>query len=261
VVLIPFASALVSHPTLIRSEEGRALGIAAIDHLLKVWKDQGQTHFSEPAEQALRLLALLSHRTGAEDAMTLWRVFADLADASGRPDPMATIALVAGAGDPNDARTRVDRAYDATAAAFSGARRLSESYLSTRSIWDFLADVQQAFAAKGMPTEHRRVVAELGRDVIGRLRPSTAEVAPEGLRASAPWDEVIAALPGRLAVLEWVEEGEVLRPLVTVVRHGDVASDLCKESPVDIEGLGSRITARVRGWHAGRAGDPFDLTG
>jgi hypothetical protein len=259
-ILIPVASALVSHPTLIQTDDGRRLGAAVLKQLNRVWKEYGRTHLSEAAEQSLRLLALLSHRTGAGDELALWRALAELTDISGRPDPMATIVLAAGAEDPEDARVSLDRAYSAVAAAFSGARRLSESYLSTQSIWGFLKELEAEFAIRGMPAQYQRVVAELSRDMIGRLLAvGTAASASDHLSPNAPWDDIVAQLPGRLAVVEWIGQADTLRLLMTVVRDGDVSSEVSTGPPVNIDSLGRRIMARVRGWHPGREGEPFDL--
>jgi tetratricopeptide (TPR) repeat protein len=260
-ILIPFASALLSHPTLLDSPEGRQMGATTLEHLNHAWEERGRTHFSEVAEHALRLMAFLVHRTGVGDELALWQAFADLSDASGRPDPMATIALIARAEDPESARVAIDRAYDALATAFSGTRRLSESYLSTRSLWGFLEMVQHTLAGSGIPAEYQRVVAELGRDVIGRLGPSAPNSATaREPRPAAPWNEVVARMPGRLAVLEWIADEDVLLPLVTVVGGGDVRTDIASRPPIDIARLGKRIGARVSSWHTGRVGDPFDLT-
>lgn len=263
-ILISYASALVSHPTLVHSAEGSRMAATALEQLGGAWRKHDETHLSEAAEQALRLMALLARRIGSQDEMQLWRILADLSEASGRPDPMASIALVTEPQSPESVRAAVDRAFGTLAAAFSGTRQLSESYLSTHSLWGFFDSVQRTLAENGMPPEYKRVVAELGRDVIGRLRPLDSAPASSAMagkaRAAAPWDNVVAGLPAQLTVVEWIpSETDTLLPLITVLGAPGVRTYIATSPPVDIARLGKRISARVGGWYAGRKGDPFDL--
>ena len=134
-VFTPYVSALVSYPALLSTPEGRQMASAAVQHLSQILSGQGWTHMNEPAQQALRLTAILSDLIGSPGAEALWGVLAQQSDAVGRPDPMAALAVAAAAvssGDPHRARESLDQAFETLARAYSGSRLLSRSYLSNQ---------------------------------------------------------------------------------------------------------------------------------
>lgn len=257
--LIPFASAFLTHPTLLSTEEGRQMGQAVVSALHETWSKFGRSNLTEPAEQALRLLALLAERLGTGDG-SLWRALAELSGAVGRPDPMAAIALAAAAvkkGDAAAARAQLDAAFESVAAGFAGTRELSESYLSTRPLWSFIARVQDAVERSRLPAAYQRVVAELGRDIVGRTPINTAVRRPS---AVPPWDETVATLPGYLAVVEWAGEGGGRSPVITIIADGEVRTKRAEPPPIELDRLKRRIDARLQAWPVDSAGDPFDVS-
>lgn len=208
-VVAPFASALVSSRELMDSVDP-ALVTAAVDALHRVWEEHGRDWLAEPARQALRLLALLADSVDPRQGYQLWRALAELSAADGRqPDSLAALSLAVQAldeGDLDQARIDLDAAFAAIAAGHTTSEQLSESYLSTRLLWSSAERLQAASDHDSVPVEYQRVVADLGRDVVGRATVGhvvDSDIGPFGV-ADAPWDEIVATLPGPLGVLEWV---------------------------------------------------------
>ncbi|RSM57710.1 hypothetical protein DMB66_32235 [Actinoplanes sp. ATCC 53533] len=253
-VLIPFASALLSSPDVLNTPDGRRTAATVVEHLHHTWKKCGRSALTEPAKQALRLLALLSDRTGAGEPAVLWQALADLCESWGDAEPMAAMALAAAAARrdrPEQVRAGLDRAFAELAAAYSGERKLARNHLSTRFLRGFTRDIERAVGAAGLPAEYRRVAIDLGRDIIGRRTSLPG--------AAAPWDSVLTAAPGSIAVIDWEDRTDGPRPVVTVVRDGTVTTAVAEPSPVDLDLLARHLTAKLGGWHDHRRGDPFDL--
>jgi len=263
-VVTPFASALVSDPELLAATDG-TLVVAAVEELHRIWKQHGRYRLSEPAQQALRLLALLSDLTLGVDGHDLWGALVELSSADGLPpDPLAALAVATRTvreGDPAATREALDTASAALTGAFTHTDDMSESYLSTRILWGVVGELQAASELARPEPEYQRVTAELGRDLVGRA--AAAVLAPDAPGpvdgGTAPWDDVVAVLAGPLGVLEWVGPPGVRWPLLTLVDGRSVRTHRLAPCPVDLDRLGARLFARLEGWHPGRAGDPFAL--
>jgi hypothetical protein len=264
-ILTPFASTLVSSPELLAATDS-ALVQAAVEELHRAWKN-GRHQFTEQAQQALRLLALLADRTLGPDGHNLWDALAELSSADGRaPDPLAALAVATRTlradDDPIAARDALNWVGAVLTRAFSRVDNLSESFLSTRFLWGVTGDLQAAVELTRPEPEYQRVTAEMSRDLVGRasvvlLAPDTP--APIDTEALAPWDDVVTALVGPLGVLEWVGPPRNRWPLLTLVDGNSAKARRLEPCPVDLNRLSARLFARLEGWHAGRAGDPFAL--
>jgi hypothetical protein len=244
----------------------KTLIVAAAEELSRIWKQYGRHRLTEPAQQALRLLALLADVTQGPHGHDLWGALAALSSAEGRShDPLAALAVATrtlSEGDPAAARAALDAAGAVLTRSFTHVDHISESYLSTRILWDMAGHLQSASELFRPELEYQRVTAEMGRDLVGRA--AAAVLAPDApipvdAEATAPWDDVVAGLAGPLGVLEWVGRPGGRWPLMTLVDGQSTRAHRLAPCPVDLDRLNARLFARLEGWYADRAGDPFAL--
>lgn len=239
---------------------------------------------------ALRGLALLATLLGRPDAEARWNLACDTATAYARThrlsllaDPVALLVLARLAwerGDRETARRYLIGVPAALAAGLGGIRDLAVAAEAGLSIAQELDEfVQRVIPARlgrlrmllgyfryldASVWPDIRLVAEIGRDVVGRsriLRRRADEAAPlaDGLSDAAV--ARLAPRHGSVGIFEWVARGRYVLPFMTrISADGRVRSHwLPTRKNLDLSALSRRIRTRVLNWRTGRTGDPFDL--
>jgi hypothetical protein len=217
----------------------------------------------ELQEKATRLLAVFCELFGSSAAPMWELVNATTRELGHGPDPAACLSLAREAirnRNPEALRRWLDEAGEAFSASFGQTIRISDALQATRNLQLPMKRLVREAVSLDEPPEILRVIGELNRDVLGRLT-SRRESPCSALQL--PWAQLVSDL-GRLrcalVVIECVshEAGNII--LVTQVCRDRATSCTRAVAPeVDLQELGERMTARLAGWHDGRAGDPFDL--
>jgi tetratricopeptide (TPR) repeat protein len=230
-------------------------------------REDGDVAVVLSAMRAEALLRELVDPAGAAEAwFRQWRAAEEL-EQPHEPETLVALAHDAyRAGNPAVGEVMLRQVPAALAARVGRVRDLSsttEGFGRFRARLAGLADTVLFDDAAGADWRDARLVAELARDTVGRARAQGeggAGVLDEGLP-----DEVLATLAPRrgvLAVVEWVGTREFLGSFVTTISSsGQVESQWLELPDGDLDELAEMISARLRGWHSLRPGDPFDLDG
>jgi tetratricopeptide (TPR) repeat protein len=262
-VLLPYASALF---TLVSTgRESRELGraLSEVVHRLQELHDASwQSRAVALHEGVLRLLAALGTWASLPGARHLWEALDVLSvELRDRRDAMALLAIAGHAaqdGEVDGLRSLLDAAVVAFAAEHEDSRELAAVVGTTDRLQWLLARLTDGVVAHAADPEVLRVLAELQRDLLGRLEPGAV-----GAPTVLPWDDVLAArtADGPVVVLEALETSHGLRLLRTTVTGDGTSTTATLDAPasVDLAQLAVRVEARLQNWRPGRRGDPFDL--
>lgn len=213
---------------------------------------------------ACRLFAALTERIGVKETTAWELVDAEARAFEGSPDPKALVVLARSdweTGDFTSGRQRLLELPESLARRFADTRDVSVSANSLEQLGAALEALGDCVVRSGAASSDSRLVAELQRDLLGRIAARATTDLMSGF--VAPDDEVIAGISegGRsVGVLEWVSGTRGAHWLFSRVSvEGDVASWWLDPPPLDTVSLGKKVNHRLSVWHADRTGDPFDL--
>lgn len=218
--------------------------------------------------EALRSLALLNRINDAESE-PLWQAVLDAGAQYGQLANPVELFLMAiysyQRKDFTKAREYVMKAPQVIAARVGNAvdtvAVLESSFYFEASLEMLTASILYVDA----PWTDKRLIAELGREVINRSQIIQRTRTSAGLESleKGLTDEVLSRLApaeGSIAVLEWVGIESLIICFITCIdADGSVRSSWLEEPPVDLKLVAQRMRNRLAGWRPGRSGDPFDL--
>jgi len=214
-----------------------------------------------------RLLAHIVDLTQVVDSSTYWRQLnEDARKFEGVPDPMALLALARDAwteGQHQKGKEYLVELPESVAARYLLEGDISLKIQSLTGLHSLFADLL-GLADNSGSIEDLRLIAELKRDMFGRIRMASFrdELVTTGF--IEPNYSEIGLLGGPTIVFEWVDGGDSLYSLATFIDVDGTVSEfhqsLFKEFEIDdLNLLAERITQRLSVWHPGRAGSPLDL--
>jgi hypothetical protein len=219
---------------------------------------------------ALRARASLKEWCEPRQARELWEASIEAALASGQPpDPIELVTLGQYAwrgGDRERARDLLCRLPAALAARFGGVRDLASAVNGAVTLRPALDRLVSDVVFDGETSwEDARLVSELRRDAIGRVR--TLRRRRSGADTSSLsrglGDDVVARLAprsGAIAVVEWVDDGVHLASFLTRIDHrGEVSAAWLELPDIDLADIARRLPYRLSVWRRTRPGDPFAL--
>lgn len=244
------------------------------DRLLSVAKTASELVQSSLAQgdtqlhmAACRMFAVISDRFVGMKNREIWElVDSGARDFEGSPDPKALLALALSDWENRDftnGRKKLLEFPESLVRRFADTRDVSVSARSLEQLDAKLRAVGACVVSSGVPDSDARLVAELQRDILGRI---AARATPDLMSGFvAPDDEEIIriAAGGRsIGVLEWVSGTRGVHWLFTRVgAEGDVASWRLDPPALDLASLGEKVNQRLSVWQPDRAGDPFNLDG
>jgi tetratricopeptide (TPR) repeat protein len=215
-----------------------------------------------------RLLAWLVDLTQVGHPNVYWeRVDAGAREFEGAPDPMAILALARNAWAEEQHQKARDYLLEVPSAVAKRyglecdiSLKIQAPYMMLRTLFGNIVEL----AVRSGSFEDLRLVAELKRDMLGRIAAASAG-AKEAPSAGfvAPDTEAISLLGGPTAVFEWVDGPDEVYGLATCIA-ADGTVTAAYQSPFeidldDLELLAERITQRLSEWNPNRVGTPLDL--
>jgi tetratricopeptide (TPR) repeat protein len=210
-----------------------------------------------------RLLAWLVDLTKVEHPNIYWeQVDVGARKFEGAPDPMAILALGRNAwaeGQQEKARDYLLEVPSAVAKRYGLERDISlkiQSLYMLRILFYNLVEL----ADRAGSFEDLRLVAELKRDMLGRIAAASAGAKVPSAGFIVPDTQTIAQLGGPTAVFEWVDGPDGVYGLATFIAADGTVTE-SDQSPLEIDDdqLAERITQRLSTWFPGRRGTPLDL--
>jgi len=233
-------------------------------------ESQGDLHL---AVQNLAFIGRLAHHIKPEISESICRKQLALLQKQGRPgDPVALARLAAIAyrrQDRTEAIKLLQKLPRSLSENYGVISDISVAYDATRAVSASLNDLLKAAMAARAPWADCRLIAELKRDTIGKARliqSRRIRLMNVARLEAGMSDEVVAAIApcsGQMAVLELLDDGEGIFPMLTTVKStGEVRTfPLGCRRELDIFALREQIIHRLSVWHEGRQGSPFDLPG
>ena len=212
------------------------------------------------------LCEILKH----DDAEQLWEqaVITAVEQYRQPPDPQALISVARYAyerGEDDRGHGYLTMVPEALTARLGGITDIAGAVQGPGILRHALNALTSTLLGEGRRTRpcDARLVAELRRDVIGRAQTSrraVVEMADAAALADGLTDEVLARLApptGRLAVLEWVDNGEwIVTLLTTITADGTVSLYYLTAPEVDPLAVAPRLYNRLQTWSCSR---PFDM--
>ncbi len=188
------------------------------------------------------------------------------------PDPVAAASLARhcyDAGDRAEAVAYLGLVPRGVAAQVGGLADVSVGIHGLGRLEATLDDViRSVLESADGPTRTRdaRLLAELSRDVLSRAKtlrrgaPNQVEIATLADGLSEAVLGRLAPSTGRVAVLEWIDDSERVRALLTCIdSEAKVSSRWLDEPCVELARLAREIRNKLCNWRSSRPGDPFDL--
>lgn len=174
----------------------------------------------------------------------------------GRRSAVACLGLAREAmesGDLADVRALLTDAAEAFRAEFERYEDLNVVVDATRHLETSLRLLADRAIQVDAPSEFLRVIGELSRDMMGRMRSSVQGA------FDLPWDDRLVDRPALhdTIVVEWLVANERLLALFTTVSRTGVETRILAP-PHRLLPVAERLQTRLQVWHTGRSGDPFD---
>jgi tetratricopeptide (TPR) repeat protein len=182
----------------------------------------------------------------------------------GAPDPMALLALARDAwvdGHYRKAKKYLMEVPSAIAKRYRIERDISLKIRSLSKL-SMLFDNLVELALGSESFKDLRLVAELRRDMLGRIATASSSANMLSTGFVAPNTKEIGLLGGPTAIFEWVDCREGMAGLATFIAADGTVTESFQNpfwSEIYVHTLAERITQRLSVWHADRAGSPFDL--
>jgi hypothetical protein len=211
-----------------------------------------------------QLLALLFDLTERDEPNIYWKlVDADAREFEGAPDPLAILALARNAWDDElyeEGRSYLLELPSAVTERYGQEQKTSLKILSLDQL-SLLSDIVVERVLKTGSFADVRLVAEVSRDLLGRITPGSATQNMPSSGFVAPHAEKISKLGGPTAVFEWVAAHRGLCGIATVIAADGAVSEshLTLPEAIDLQMLGERLLQRLSVWHPDRSGSPLDL--
>jgi tetratricopeptide (TPR) repeat protein len=262
-VVVPFASAVVNLLATfdtVPDEVHRWLRLL-IEPLQSIW---GGANDPGPAElAALALTGILIDAVPGLDSSAVWKLLAaGTKEVTGHPSPLAALRIAEGAlaQGPAEFLSRLEEAARALQHAFGANSRLELTQGATTGLSATLHQLVDEALDRLPAGEELRAVAELNRDVLGRVfsmarrqldmvMPTDSEVA-QAVRSDRP-----------VAVLEWVATSRNNCILITSVPpEGSVTTSRFDAPLIDLPSLRDALRWRIGNWYPGKRSNPLDLT-
>ncbi len=266
-VLVPYASAWL---TLSDERYGEQLeeedrqNLSGLVTKLKLVRDAALKNRNMLVSMQINhLLAMLVDLTQFEHPNVYWeQVDAAAREFEGAPDPAALLALARDAwaeGQHQRMRDYLLEVPSAVAKRYSLERDISLKIQSLSGLHTLFGNLV-GLAVRSGSIEDLRLIAELKRDMLGRIATASANAKILSTGFVAPNAKDIGLLSGPTAVFEWVDGAGGLYGLATfIAADGMVTESYQNPFGFDLDMLGERITQRLSVWHADRAGSPLDL--
>jgi len=270
-VLVPYASAWVAlsderygEPL----EEEDRQNLSGLITKLKVVHDVTRKNGNMLVNMQIgRLLAYLIDVTQVEHPNVYWaQLDVDAREFEGVPDPAALLALARDDWAEGQHQRRRDYLLEvpsAVAIRYSLERDISlkiHSLSGLRTLFSNLVEL----ADRSGSIEDLRLIAELKRDMLGRITTAAASAKVPSPGFIAPNAKEIGLLGGPTAIFEWVDGAGYLHGLATFIAADGMVTEsyqsLFKEFKIDdLNMLAEKITHKLSIWHADRSGSPLDL--
>ena len=225
---------------------------------------------------ALRLLSVMMDQLGKPEAEATWEsVIQTARDRYQLPPEPADLVKVAyhafrrGKSDigreylnavPRSVADKIGGIVDLSSAVeSSNVLRTALNQLMRTILFD--SDVKATF-------QDIRLVSELRRDVISRgkmLRQRGKGQLNASTLANGLTDKVVSQIApksGCIAIVEWVDDGKLVAPLLTcITAESAVFSELLAKPEIDMDVaiLAQQMRSRLSNWRPSRGGEPFDL--
>jgi tetratricopeptide (TPR) repeat protein len=266
-VLIPYASAWINacqDRDLLEPEDGERLS-NLVQKLAEAQKSTLELGDMQTFVHVNRLLAILSDLTPGkiEGRELFWELLDKSArDFEGAPDAHGLLGLARANWVKDRARARaLLLELPVVAAKRFGPERDPTLKVDSLNLLRRWFDELGSLAIRTGPMEDMRLVAEAQRDLFSRIAAANAGgEQQDGEAAIALDDHAMARISGPTAVLEWLDTGDGVVGLMTLIGVDGTASMSDLGDPgVDLDELADRIQQRLSVWHPGRKGDPFDL--
>jgi tetratricopeptide (TPR) repeat protein len=265
-VLLPYAWTwfyFQKHPELLEEEDHQRLS----DLLTKIIQVNDATQQSNDMlfhVQTTYLLAFFAEDMEFDDRKFYWeQVDVESREYQGAPHPMALVALARenwAEGEQEKARSYLLELPSAVAQRYAPEQDLSLKIDALSDLpWMFYSLV--GAVSQSGSFEDLRLVAELQRDMLGRIAAASAgDRKASSTGFVAPDTQMIIQLGGPIAVFEWVDGPDGLIGLATFIAADSmVAESILGPLEVDLDLLAERITQRLSEWFPSRAGGPLDL--
>ena len=265
-VLVPFASAWINasqHRELLEPEDGERLS-ALVQKLADAQKTTLDAGDMQMFVAINRLLAILSDMV--PKPVKGRELFWEMLDTSSRgfegaPDPLALLGLARHhwAGNREQAKAFLLELPSAVEKRFGPERDLTLK-IDSLNILRRMFDQLGSLAIRMPPIEDVRFLAEMQRDLFGRIAAAHAGAAQAQTTERRLDNSEIGRIGGPTAVFEWLDTEEGVVGLATFLAADGAASMSDLSDPgVDLDDLAERVAQRLSVWHPGRKGDPFDL--
>jgi len=212
-----------------------------------------------------RLLAFLLDLTKYEQSNPYWGlVDASAREFEGAPDPMAILAMARNAWADGLYEEGRNYLLELPSAVTKRHGQGHDTSLRIQSLSNLrlVSDIVAEYVIRSGSLEDVRLVAELTRDMLGRIAAASTSQKTPVTGFVAPSAANVGRLGGPTAVFEWVKGDDSLRGLATFIAADGTVNESYQTLPeIDLELLAERITQRLSLWSANRVGSPLDLEG
>ena len=248
-------------------------GSSMRDRLLSVAKTTSELVKSSLAEGdtqlhmvACRMFAAITERFEGKNRGVWEMVDSGARDFEGSPDPEALLTLSLSDwenGDFTSGRKKLLEFPEALARRFADTRDVAVSAKSLEQLDHKLRAIGDYVVSSGVTGSDIHLVAELQRDLLGRIAARATPDLASGFIAPDDEETVrIAAGSQSIGVLEWVSGTSGVHWLFSrVSAEGEVERWWLTSPELDLVSLSKKVNQRLSVWQPDRTGDPFDLDG
>lgn len=222
---------------------------------------------------ALRIAAWITQVLEKPEAVEFWLALYGAHEHHHQPQNPQTLLILAAHAFLRQqlarARELLLKVPPALAMIYQGVQDVAQAAEGTFEIpvaLDYLKQVVLFTENSGARFADVRLVSELSRDIIGRIRLGWASpgASPADALANGLGDIVLGSLrpsAGSLGLLEWIDVEDRIGAFLTIIpSDGQVASWWMESPEIDVRALSDKIRQRLKNWRPGRRGDPFDLS-